>query len=178
MMKRNGLAIAKMAAVLIPVVVGSLLGLMASIATNYYSFRAERKEIIRKEHLAHLERAMILAARYSNDVGKALSVGLIRKGDVTLSETSVLSAPTDTLMELSVAISLYLPQLRSDVERIYAVHVTMMMHFDEIIDARGEHAGEDAAAFGQRIQREVTPAMEGIRSLMAKLSDLAQRDDA
>ena len=79
MARTNDIAVGKITAVLIPVVVGSFLGLMASLATNYYTFRVERKETMRKEHLAHLERAMTLAAKYSNEVGKVVGIGLITK---------------------------------------------------------------------------------------------------
>ena len=82
-MGTNDTTIGKITAVLIPVVVGSFLGLMASLATNYYTFRVERKETIRKEHLAHIERAMTLAAKYANDVGKILGIGFIAKGAAT-----------------------------------------------------------------------------------------------
>jgi len=176
-MVRNDMAISKMAAVLIPVVVGSLLGLIVSIATNYYTFRVERNETIRKERMAHLERAMTLTVKYSSDVAKLLGIGFITKGDVTPNDLAILSAPTDTLLELSVVISLYFPQLKSEIDQIYVAHGTMMQRFDDIISAHDEHRREDAAAFNQRIQKESAPAMDRVQSLMKKLSDLAQTND-
>jgi hypothetical protein len=175
MLRRNDLAIAKMATVLIPVVVGSCLGLIVSIATNYYTFRVEREETIRKERMAQLERAMTLTAKYSNDVSKLLGIGIITKGDVTPKDLAILTAPTDTLMELSVVVSLYFPQLNSDVDQIFVAHGTMMQRFDDIISAHDEHRREDAATFNQRIHNEIAPAMDRVRSLMKKLSDLAHR---
>ena len=66
--------------VLIPVVVGSLLGLFASLSTTAYTTWATQKETIRKERLSHLEQAMTLCSRYSNDLARAVGVGLLTKG--------------------------------------------------------------------------------------------------
>jgi hypothetical protein len=177
MIRRNDTANAKMAAVLIPVLIGGFLGLMTSITTDYYHFRVERKEILRKERMAHLERAMTLTAKYSADISKLLGIGIITKGDATPQDIAILTAPTDTLLELNVVVSLYLPQLRSNVEQLYADHATMMKRFDDIIGTHGEYSGEDANAFSQHIQKEIGPAMDGARTLMKTISDLAQRDD-
>lgn len=178
MLRRNDPALAKMAAVLIPVVVGSFLGLVVSITTNFYTFRVERSETIRKERMAHLERAMTLTAKYSNDVSKLLGIGFITKGDVTPKDLAILTAPTDTLLELSVVVLLYFPELKSEVDQIYVAHGAMMQRFDDIIGAHDEHPREDAATFNQRIQKESAPAMDRVRSLMRKLSDLAHRQGA
>lgn len=175
MTSRNDRASTKLAAVLIPVVIGSILGMTASLTTSYYTFRVERGETLRKERMAHLERAAGLAAKYSSDVSRLLGVGFITKGDVTSQDVAVLVAPTETLMELSVVVSLYFPQLRSDVEQLSVAHNTMMRHFDDIIGAHDEHRAEDAVAFAQRIQKEIAPAMESVRSLARKLSDIAQK---
>jgi len=164
-------------AVLIPVVVGTFLGLTTSLLTSYYTFRVERKETIRKEQAAHIERGMTLAAKYLNDLGKCIALGQITKGDVTAQDIAVLTAPTDTLVELVAVVSLYLPQLRGDVESIFVAHGTMMKNFDELIDARNKHREEDAAAFMERLQKEVAPAGEAVHRLMKKLGDLAQRND-
>jgi hypothetical protein len=177
-MVRNDAAISKMATVLIPVVVGSLLGLIVSIATDYYKFRVEQSETIRKERNAHLERAMTLTAKYSNDLGKALGIGLITKGDVTPNDLAILSAPTDTLIELSTVVSLYFPHLKSEVDQIFVAHGAMMQGFDNIIGAHDGHRPEDAATFSQRMQKETALTIERVRSLMQKLSDLAQPNDA
>ena len=175
MVKRNDTTATKMAMVLIPVVVGSLLGLIVSLTTNFFTFRVERDETLRKERATHLERAMTLTAKYSNDVGKLLSIGFITKGDVTPKDLAILSAPTDTLVELTVVMWLYFPELKSEVDQIYVAHGTMMQRFDEIIDTHGKHSREDAATFTQRIQKESAPTMNRVRSLMKKLSDLAYR---
>lgn len=113
-------------AVLIPVVVRNLSGLRASIATQRYTFEHQRNEAIRKERAAQLERAMVLAARCSNDVDKLI-----------------------------------------------AALAAMMVRLDEIVDSRGRHKQEDAAAFGQRIQMEIAPTMNLVRMLMKKLGDPA-----
>ena len=171
MARSNDITVAGMAAVLIPVVVGSLLGLIVSVTTNFFTFQAERDETLRKERAAHLERAMTLTARYANDVGRAVGIGIITKGDVTPKDLAILSSPTDTLQELSVIIALYFPELKTDVDQIYVAHNAMMQRFDEIIDARDQHRGEDAANFSQRIKKETAQTMERVRSLMNKLSD-------
>jgi len=75
----KGTANSKTTAVLIPVVVGSLLGLTASFATNYYTSRVERNETLRKERAQHIERAMMLASKFTNDVSKRSASGLIPK---------------------------------------------------------------------------------------------------
>jgi hypothetical protein len=172
----NDLTLGRMAVVLIPVVVGSLLGLMVSLTTNFFTFQAQREEVLRKEYAAHLERAMTLTARYSNDVGRLLGIGFITKGDATASDLATLTAPSDTLLELSVVVSLYLPELKDDVDQIMIAHGAMMQRYDDIIGAHGQHAGEDAAAFSQRILKESAPTMERVRALMQKLSDLANPD--
>jgi|SRR6516225_3515683 len=177
-MQRKDTIITKTVAVLIPVVVGSFLGLTTSLLTSYYTFQVGRKETIRKEQAAHIERGMTLAAKYSNDLTKLLGLGMITKGDVTAQDIAVLTAPTDTLMELEAVVSLYIPQLRGDVDSILVAHGTMMKNFDEIIDARNKHREEDAAAFSERLQKEVAPAGEAVHRLMKKLGDLAQRNDA
>jgi hypothetical protein len=171
MARNNDLTLAGMAAVLIPVVVGSLLGLIVSVTTNFFTFRAEQDETLRKERAAHLERAMTLTAKYANDIARAVGIGIITKGDVTPKDLAVLSAPTDTLQELKVVISLYFPELTTQVDEIYVAHNAMMQRFDEIIDARGQHRGEGAADFSQRIQKDTAQTMERVRSLMNKLSD-------
>ena len=171
MARSNDITIGRMAVILLPVVVGTLLGLIASLTTNFFTSQGQREETLRKERAAHLERAMTLTAKYTNDVGKLLSIGLITKGNVTTKDLALLSAPTDTLMELSVVISLYLPQLKSDVDQIYVEHNRMMQRYDEIIDDR--HRREDAATFAQRMQKESAPLMDRVRSLMKTLSDCA-----
>jgi hypothetical protein len=176
MANSNDLTFTRMAAVLIPVVVGSLLGLMVSLTTNFFTFQAQREEVLRKEYAAHLERAMTLTARYSNDVGRLLGIGFISKGDVTPNELALLTAPTDTLLELSVVVALYLPDLKGDVDEIMVAHGAMMQRYDDIIEAHDQHAGEDSAAFGQRILKESAPTMERVRALMQKLSELANPD--
>jgi hypothetical protein len=175
MAKSNDVTGAGMAAVLIPVVVGSLLGLIVSVSTNFFTFQAEQHETLRKERAAHLERAMTLTARYANHVGRAVSIGIITKGDVTPKDLAILTAPTDTLQELNVVISLYFPELKSEVDQIYAAHNAMMQRFDEIIDARHQRQGEDAANFSQRIKQETAQTMEYVRRLMNKLSDPAMQ---
>ncbi len=169
MARSNDITFARMAVILVPVVVGSLLGLITSLTTNFFT----SQETLRKEHAAHLERAMTLTAKYTNDVGKLLGIGLITKGNVTPKDLALLTAPTDTLMELSVVISLYVPQLNSDVDQILVEHNKMMQRLDDIIDAHDQHRGEDAAAFALRIQKESAPTMDRVRSLMKKLSNLA-----
>lgn len=173
MAKSNDITFARMAVILLPVVVGSLLGLIVSLTTNFFTSQGQRDEMLRKERAAHLERAMTLTAKYTNDVGKLLGIGLITKGNVTPKDLALLTAPTDTLMELSVVISLYLPKLKSDVDQILVEHNKMMQRLDDIIDAHDQHRGEDAAAFALRIQKESAPTMDRVRSLMKKLSDLA-----
>ena len=179
-MQRKDTTITKTVAVLIPVVVGSFVGLTTSLLTSYYTFQVERKETIRKEQAAHIERGMTLAAKYTNDLSKCINLGLMTKGDVTLTaqDIAVLTAPTDTLMELEALVSLYLPQLKGDVDSILLAHATMMKNFDEIIDARNKHREENAAAFIERFQKEVAPAGEAVHRLMKKLGDVAQRNDA
>ena len=171
MMRRNRVAIAKMATVLIPVVVGSLLGLIVSLATSVYTFHVERSETLRKERMAHRERAVMLAAKYSNDVSKALGIGFITKGNVTPQEVAILSAPTETLLELNVVVLLHFPKLKGDVDQILLSHATMVQRYDDIIGFHGQHDREDAAAFSQRIQKELGSVMERVNSLMKKLSD-------
>src|SRR5215475_5830496 len=129
MVRSNDMTVAKMAAVLIPVVVGSCLGLIVSLTTNFFTFRFERDETLRKERTAHLERAMTLTATHANDVGKVLGIGFMTKGDVTPNDLAILSAPTNTLLELSVVVSLYFPKLKSEVDQIYVAHLTMMQRF-------------------------------------------------
>ena len=178
MVRSNDITVAKMTAVLIPVVVGSFLGLIVSLTTNFFTFRVERDETLRKERAAHLERAMTLTAKYANDVGKVLGIGFITKGDVTPNDLATLSAPTDTLLELNVVISLYFPELKSELDQIYVAHGTMMQRFDDIIGAQDQHRREDAATFSQRIQKETAATMERVRGLMKKLSDLAMKKPA
>lgn len=170
-MESNQTAMSKMASILIPVVVGSLLGLLASIATSYYTFHVERSETIRKEGLAHRERAMTLAVRYSNDVGKLLGIGFLTNGDVAPSDLAVLAAPTETLMELNVVVSLYFPHLKHEVDQLLVAHGSMMQRFDEITGSWNEDGQEGATLFSQRIQREVAPAIERVHSLMKQLSE-------
>jgi len=162
-----------MALVLIPVVVGSLLGLIVSLTTNFFTFGVERDETLRKERAAHLERAMTLTAKYSNDIGRLLGIGFITKGDVTPKDLAVLTAPTDTLLELSVVISLYFPELKNDVDQISVAHRAMMLRLDDIIDAHDQHRRDDAATVTQRLDKELGPTTERVRILMKKLSDLA-----
>jgi hypothetical protein len=50
----------------------------------------------------------------------------------------------------------------------------MMQRFDDIIGCHDEHCQEDAATFRQRIEKEMAPTMEHVRSLMKKLSEEAQ----
>ncbi len=161
------------AAVLIPVVVGGLLGLGTSIATSYFNFQFQQGETIRKEADARLERAMTLAVKYASDVGKALSIGILTKGEVTPKDLAVLSAPSDTLAELSAVVQLYFPQLKGEIDRIYEAHIVMMQRFDSIIDARDRHRGEDVAAFSERMQKETAVAMSRVHRLRNELGRLA-----
>jgi len=174
-----------MALVLIPVVVGSLLGLIVSVTTNFFTSKFEREEALRKEsatHLetlrkervAHLERAMTLTLKYSNDVGGLLGIGFITKGNITPKDLAIVTAPTDTLQQLNVVISLYFPELKSEFDQILVAHRTMMQRFDEIIDTRDQHRREDAATFTQRIEKEIAPTMERVRSLMKELSECSK----
>jgi len=174
-MKNDDLTVGKVAAVLIPVVVGSFLGLIVSLSTQYFTFRAEQAATLRKERAAHLERAMTLTAKYQNGLGKLLGLGFITKGDVTPNDLATLTAPTDALLELRVVISLYFPKLNSEVDQIVVAHGTMMQRLDDIIGAHGEHRQEDAATFRQRIEKEMAPTLEHVRSLMKKLSEEARR---
>jgi hypothetical protein len=174
----KGTAISKTIAVLIPVVVGSLLGLTASLATNYYTSRVERNETLRKERAQHIERAMMLASKFTNDVGKAIGLGLTTKGNIGVNDISVLAAPIDTLTELNATVSLYFPQLKSDVEEIIGAYLAVSMRYDKIIDVYNQRSNEDELAFKQRIEREITPVMERVRILMKKLGDLAQTNNA
>jgi hypothetical protein len=174
----KGTAISKTNAVLIPVVVGSLLGLTASLATNYFTSRVERNETLRKERAQHIERAMMLASKFTNDVSKAIDLAIITKGNTGANDISVLVAPTDTLTELNATVSLYFPQLKSDVEEIIGAYAAVGMRYDKVIDVHKEHSNEDALAFRHRIEQEVTPVMERVRSLMKKLGDLAQTNNA
>lgn len=178
MARETSNAIGKTIAVLIPVVVGSLLGLTASLATNYYTFRVGQKETIRKERAEHAERVMMLAAKFTNNVSKVIGFGLITKGNPTSGDIPMLTAPTDSLMELTAAVALYFPQLKNDVQQINVAYGSLMMRFDEITDAHDEHHGEDAVALRQRLQKEVAPVMELVGNLMKKLGDLAQTNDA
>ncbi len=166
----------KLTAVLIPVVIGSLLGLFASLATNAYSSWAAQRETIRKERVAQLERAMTLCAKYSNDIGKVIALGVMTNGEVGAQSLDVLTAPSDTLLELSVVTSLYLPTLQADVDQLYQAHGAMMQRYDEIIDARSKHTQEDAAAFNRRIQAEVAPVLDHVRTIRNKIGQLAQVD--
>lgn len=178
MTNSNGVTVSKMAVVLIPVIVGSLLGLTVSLTTNFFTFRHEHDETLRKERAAHLERAMTLAGKYSTDVGKLLSIGFITKGNVTPSDLAILNAPTDTLQELRIVILLYFPHLKSEFDQILKAHQAMMLRLDPIIDANDQHRGEDAAAFTKRIATEIGPTMERVRNLMeelVKLSDPASQ---
>jgi hypothetical protein len=65
---------------------------------------------------------------------------------------------------------LHFSKLKGEVDRLFASHQAMMLRYDEIIDARGRHHGEDAAAFGRRIQKESAPAMNQAHHLMTQLS--------
>ena len=174
----KGTAISKTTTVLIPVVVGSLLGLTASLATNYYTSRVERNETLRKERAQHIERAMMLASKFTNDVSKAIGLGLTSKGNIGANDISVLVAPTDTLTELNATVSLYFPQLKSDVEEIIGGYRAVVMRYEKIIDVHNERSNEDALAFKQRIEQEITPVMERVRILIKKLGDLAQTNNA
>ena len=165
------MTVAKVTAVLIPVVVGSFLGLIVSLSTHYFTFRAEQAATLKKEHDAHLERAMTLVAKYQNDLAKLLGIGFLTKGNITPNDLATATAPTDTLLELRVVISLYFPKLKSEVEQIGVAHRTMIDRLDDIIGAHGEHPGEDTAAFRQRIQKEMAPTLEHVQSLMKKLSE-------
>ena len=89
-----------------------------------------------------------------------------------------LTAPTKTLLELKVVAALYLPALRGDVEELFRAHNAVMLHYDEIIDARGKHGQDDAADFAKRIQTEFAPLVSRVNTLMNKLSELAQHDAA
>jgi hypothetical protein len=171
----NDMTVAKMAAVLIPVVVGSLLGLIVSVTTNFVTFQTQQNEMLRKERAAHLERAMTLTAKYSNDLGKLLSIGFITKGDIKEKDLAVMSAPTDTLLELNVVISLHFPELKGDLDQLFVAHGSMMQRYDEIIGRRGQHREEDAATYTQRIQKEIVPIMNRVQVLMKKLTDLAMQ---
>jgi len=164
--------------VLIPVVVGSLLGLFASLSTTAYTTWATQKETIRKERLSHLEQAMTLCSRYSNDLARAIGVGILTKGNPDAQSVDALTAPTKTLLELKVVVALYLPALRDDVEELFRTHNAVMLHYDEIIDARGKHAQDDAADFAKRIQTEFAPVRSRVDKLMNKLGELAQHDAA
>ena len=55
-MQRKDTIITKTVAVLIPVAVGSFLGLTTSLLTSYYTFQVGRKETIRKEQAAYRAR--------------------------------------------------------------------------------------------------------------------------
>lgn len=176
---KNDLSISRMAAVLIPVAVGSLLGLFGSIATSYYTSRFEQAETLRKERAAHLERAMTLTLKFSQDVAKAVSVGIVTKGDIGKpDEVAPLLAPAVTLTELTVVISLYFPELKRDVDQLNLASLAMMQRFDAIIDARDEHRSENAAAFVQRLQKETADVMGHVRSLRDKLGKLVPRNGA
>jgi hypothetical protein len=171
-------AIGRTIGVLIPVVVGSLLGLTASLATNYYTFRIGQKETIRRERAEHAERVMMLAAKFTNNVSKVIGFGLITKGKATSGDIPTLTAPTDSLMELTAAVALYFPELKNDVQQINVAYGAMMMRFDEITDSHDEHQKEDAVALRQRLEKEVAPVMERVGNLMKKLGDLARTSDA
>lgn len=164
--------------VLIPVVVGSLLGLFASLSTTAYTTWASQKETIRKERLSHLELAMTLCSRYSNDLARAIGVGLTTKGNVDVQSVDALTAPTKTLLELKVVVALYLPSLRDDVDELFRAHNAVMIRYDEIIDARGKHENEDAADFAKRVQTEFGPLRSRVDTLMNKLSESAQHGAA
>ena len=164
--------------VLIPVVVGSLLGLFASLSTTAYTTWATQKETIRKERLSHLEQAMTLCSRYSNDLARAVGVGLLTKGKADAQSLDALTAPTKALLELKVVAALYFPALRDDVEELVRAHNAVMQRYDEIIDARGKHGQEDAADFAKRIQTEFAPLVSRVNALMNRLSELAQYDAA
>ena len=165
-------------AVLIPVVVGSLLGLFASLSTTAYTTWATQKETLRKERLSHLEQAMTLCSRYSNDLARAIGVGLITKGNIDAQSMDALAAPTKSLLELKVVAALYLPALRDDVEELVQAHNAVMLNYDQIIDARGKHGQENAADFAKRIQTEFAPLASRVDKLMNKLGELARHDAA
>jgi len=155
------------------------------VTTNFFTFKGERDEALRKERaahdetlrkerVAHLERAMTLTGKYANDIGRLLGIGFITKGAATPKDLAILTAPTDTLQELIVVIALYFPGLKSDVDQIFHAHEAMIKRIDEIIDVHGQHRREDAAAFTQRIEKEIKPTMELVGSLMKKLSECAK----
>ena len=174
----KGTATSKTIAVLIPVVVGSLLGLTASLATNYFTSRVERNETLRKERAQHIERAMMLASKFTNDVSKEMGLMVLTKGNIGANDISALAAPTDALMELNATVSLYFPQLKSDVEEIIGGYEAFFMRYEKMIDVHNEHSDEDVLAFKQQIEQEVAPVMQRVRSLMKKLGDLAQTNNA
>jgi hypothetical protein len=176
MIKNDEPASKALTSVLIPVVVGSLLGLFASLSTTAYTTWTTQKETIRKERLSHLEQAMTLCSRYSNDLGRAIGVGLVTKGKVDAQSVDTLTAPTKALLELKVVTALYLPALRADVDELVGAHNAVMLRYDEIIDAGGKHGQEDAAAFAKRIQTEFAPLVSRVNALMSKLGELAQHD--
>jgi len=166
----------RLATVLVPVLVGGLLGLFASLATTAYTTWLAGKETVRKERVSHLERAMTLCTKYSNEIGRAISVGLLTKGNVDAQALDVLTAPTGTLQELSVVIALYLPALQGELQELFGAHNTLMQRYDQIIDARGQHTQENEAAFARRMQAEVAPVRKRVEILTQKIAELAQAD--
>ena len=177
MTRRNDAAIAKIAVILIPVIAGSILGLMASIITNYYTFQIAQKDTIRKERMVNIERAMMLTDKYLHYVTDTIVIGFTNNGNATSHDKVIITAQVDTLRELKVVILLYFPQLRSDIEQLVIAHKAMMNRYKDIIDYINKHSGEDTNNVIQRIQKEVAPIMDDTNSLMNKLIELGQRND-
>jgi hypothetical protein len=176
--QQNESTLARILAILLPVVVGGLLGLTASLSTTYYTSKIQRSESIRKERAQHIEHAMGLASKFTGDLSKVVGFALIGKGKANTQDTTILNAPTDTLMELKAAVSLHFPKLGTDVDQIIVAYGSLAARFDDWADGHDDHRNEDSAAFQNRIQKEVTPVAQLVHSLMTKLGDLSQTNDA
>jgi len=171
------LAWARIISVLIPVIVGSLLGTTASLATNYYTAKTQRRETIRKERAEHIERAMLLTSTFAQNVNQLIVATTAKPGaELSHQDKKDLQASSAALLELMAMIALYFPELKEDLGHIVTLHTDLGMRFDAITAA---NAGpQDLATYMNRIQAEAKPLMEAIGQLMVKIGQLAQHRDS
>ena len=120
---------------------------------------------------------MTLCSRYSNDLARAVGVGLLTKGKADAQSLDALTAPTKALLELKVVAALYFPALRDDVEELVRAHNAVMQRYDEIIDTRGKQ-DKGCRGFREADSDRIPPLVSRVNASMNRLSELAQHDAA
>ena len=156
----------KVLLVVLPVVVGSLLGSITTITSNYYSQKLQREEEHRKEEAS-------LRATQRNERKKNISDGaeLCSRLMRNLEQVKTLGYPKETdyqvktaLTDMDIFLALNLPSLGQDVGQVRQACEQFLDHLHF-----AESSGQKEL-FLKNDEKEVAPVIESIRSLLGKLS--------